>query len=379
MRTLAIETSCDDTSLSIVNNDQGVYTVEYLRAFTQLDIHRQYGGVVPELASRSHAEKIVDLIADVKQHYDLAAIDCISVTAYPGLPGALLVWKATAHTLWEWLQKPVIEVNHIMGHVFSILCGRSHEILKTPYVCLTVSGGHNDLYVVTDDQSSEIQIQTWQQETAGLHKKFMHLGMGESAQVWPYTVTKIGQTMDDTAGEVGDKVARMLGGPVPGGKWLREFAEKGTPNEDLISIRSAHAVLPPFCFSFSGIKSQVANYVDKYRQQRKDTTQDNQDNQNNSEAAIGIPDHLKSDIAYKLFQEIDESLTKQLIGAGRKYAAATIGLCGGVSANPKLRERIQQRRDVELPDAAYWSPAEFVYCTDNAAMIGVAGLIMYTY
>jgi len=185
--------------------------------------------------------------------------------------------------------------------------------------------------------------------------------------------------MDDAAGEVGDKIARMLGGPVPGGKWLREFAEKGTPNEDLISIRSAHAVLPPFCFSFSGIKSQVANYVDKYRQQRKDTTQDNQDNQNNSEAAIGIPDHLKSDIAYKLFQEIDESLTKQLIGAGRKYAAATIGLCGGVSANPKLRERIQQRRDVELPDAAYWSPAEFVYCTDNAAMIGVAGLIMYTY
>jgi N6-L-threonylcarbamoyladenine synthase len=150
VKTLAIETSCDDTALAIVAYNEGNFVVEKVLSFSQLDLHAPYGGVVPELANRSHADKIIRIIEELGGNKLKDEIDFISVTAYPGLPGALVVGMTTAHMLGKMRDKEVVEVNHIMGHVFSILPDRNEEILQTPYICMTVSGGHNDIYLVEE-------------------------------------------------------------------------------------------------------------------------------------------------------------------------------------------------------------------------------------
>ncbi len=178
MRTLAIETSCDDTSLAIVTLDDGFFAVEKILAYTQTQEHKQRGGVVPELAARSHAEKILVILDELD--IDWTSIDTISVTAYPGLPGALIVGITTAYTLGKLHNKPVVEVNHIMGHVFSVLVERSETSIELPYVCLTVSGGHNDLYLV---ENKELQEKNEVDNEKSGHTKHNHLAIGQAVRV----------------------------------------------------------------------------------------------------------------------------------------------------------------------------------------------------
>jgi N6-L-threonylcarbamoyladenine synthase len=148
-KVFAIETSCDDTSLAVVELNDGAFIVPWIQAFSQIDLHQQYGGVMPEMAYRSHAEKIVTMI-DPIIHSMANEIEAIVITARPGLPGSLIVGITAAHLLSKIRNKPIIEAHHILGHVFSVLCERRVEDIQLPYICLTASGGHNDLYLIED-------------------------------------------------------------------------------------------------------------------------------------------------------------------------------------------------------------------------------------
>ena len=223
---LAIETSCDDTSLALVSkHEEGFFAVDQLLMYSQL-AHQAHGGVVPELASRLHSEQIIGLLAQIDPN-TLKNIDAIAVTTHPGLPGALVVGKTVAATLSSWYTKPLLEVHHIHGHIFSLLLERNISDIQFPLVVLTASGGHNDIYLV--DASLEI--------------------------------TKLGQTLDDAAGECFDKVARMLGGPYPGGSRIGEQAKKsprpvkggdgGGFVHDPVSFKRIFLSKDTFDFSFS--------------------------------------------------------------------------------------------------------------------------------
>lgn len=154
-KVLAIETSCDDTSLGIISYDNGFFAVEKLVAYSQIADHQKYGGVVPEIASRLHSEKIIALLEEIGMDV-IKTVDAIAVTTHPGLPGSLVVGKTTAHFLSTYIDKPVLPINHIHGHIFSILAERNISELKLPYVVLSVSGGHNDIYLV-DVISTEVE------------------------------------------------------------------------------------------------------------------------------------------------------------------------------------------------------------------------------
>ncbi|MDR2189836.1 MAG: tRNA threonylcarbamoyladenosine biosynthesis protein Gcp [Candidatus Peribacteria bacterium] len=181
MKTLAIETSCDDTSLAIITYEGDVFVVDQLLAYSQIADHQKFGGVLPEIASRLHSEKIIAILQNIGRE-KIQEVDFISVTTHPGLPGSLVVGKAVATMLAEYFQKPLVPVNHIYGHIFSILLGRKLRDITFPMVILTASGGHNDMYLVQED----------------LH------------------IEKKGYSLDDASGEAFDKVSKMLGGPYPG-------------------------------------------------------------------------------------------------------------------------------------------------------------------
>ncbi|MBO4204084.1 hypothetical protein J5893_04665 [bacterium] len=188
MRTLAIETSCDDTSLAIISYENGgIFTVEKLIAYSQIAEHTKYGGVLPEIASRLHSEKIIALLQEIGRD-EICNVDFISCTTHPGLPGSLVVGSAVGTMLAEHFEKPFVPINHIYGHIFSILLERKLEDIELPMVILTASGGHNDIYLVERE---------------------------EEKQGHPYHITKLGATLDDASGEAFDKVSKMLGGPYP--------------------------------------------------------------------------------------------------------------------------------------------------------------------
>lgn len=356
MRTLAIETSCDDTSLALVAYADGNFVVEKLLSFSQINIHQPYGGVVPELAYRSHADKIIRLLEEFGGNTLKEQIDFISVTTHPWLPGALIVGITTGHMLGKMRKKPVVEVNHIMGHVFSILPDRHLEILKTPYICMTVSGGHNDIYLV---EEWSVDWKQWEEYTITRHKR-NHIAIWESIWVGGYKVKKIGQTLDDAAGEAFDKVARMLGGPNPGGPWIDELAKKGKA-DDRVHLSATFLSADEFNFSFSWLKSQVHYLLQKFKDQW-----------------IELDDQLKANIAFVFQEEIAHVLAKKLIQAAEYHQAKTIWLAGGVSANNRVRERVSEVlvKNYQTP-IPWWTPAKMVYCTDNAAMIGATGLVMW--
>lgn len=366
-KTLAIETSCDDTSLSIVWFDGSHFTCEQILSFSQIDIHAPYGWVVPELAYRSHADKIVRMLEEM--NIDADGIDFISVTSHPGLPWSLVVWVTTAHMLWELWSKEVIEVNHIMGHVFSVLLERSLTDIQFPYVCLTVSGGHNDIYVVDKrDQKSEIRNQKETENSKSIagtkyfsswdlqpkHKRH-HLPIWWSLQVWPYTVTKVAQTLDDAAGEVYDKVSRMLWWPYPW--WYRLDCQAAEwEQDDRVDFRINTLADKPLQFSFSGIKSQVYNLLKKFEREE-----------------VELDDQLKKNIAWKFQQVVATSLTKHAVLACKQYGAKTLGVVGWVSANSELRKKVNLANEEWLIEASVLIPTSLKYCTDNGAMIGVVG------
>ncbi len=329
-RTLAIETSCDDTSLAIVNFDGKTFHCEQMQAYSQISDHQRYWWVVPEIASRQHTEKIHAVFSSLDT--TRSAIDCISVTTEPWLPWSLLVWKAFSSTLSHLYDKPLIQVNHIHGHIFSFLLERDVSLISFPAVVLSVSWGHNDLYLVS---IKELEVD-WEHHTA-----------------WHYHIYKLWWTIDDAAWEAFDKVSRMLWGPYPGGPWIWSMASKVDA--------SPFGFNPPFLkskdllFSFSWLKSQVYYLLDQMKKNGEPIT----------ETTI-------SQIAFSFEHATAEVLCSKAIQATQIYWAETIALVWGVSANTYLRELFHKKFT-----GSFYTPTSFSYCTDNAAMIWVAWLQEY--
>lgn len=333
---LAIETSCDDTSVGIVRLEDNHFYVDALHTYTQI-IHKQYGGVVPELASRKHAEKIIAVLDHIGWDA-IQEVDAIAVTTTPGLPGSLVIGKTTAQFLGAWFKKPVLPVNHIYGHIFSVLLERDISVLQFPYVVLTASGGHNDIYVVSDS--------------------VLESDIYDVVQCGQYSLMKIWWTRDDASWECFDKVSRMLGGPYPWGAWIGQQAEKWKKN-DLVSFRHTFLDRDSYEFSFSWMKSQVHNLLEKFAREW-----------------VNVDEQMTADIAYAFQEAVVHMLGKKLLQAVQELDARTVWVVGWVSANTRLWEYIQALWKKDVWDAvAFYKPTKHIYSTDNAAMIGVVGLL----
>lgn len=313
MRVLAIETSCDETAVAVLVGDGDYVTVETSLVRSQIDIHQAYGGVVPEVAAREHLEMIMPMLLRTVRH-DGEGIDAIAVTYGPGLAPALRVGVETAKTLaWAW-KKPLVPVCHLEGHIYANWIDR--EVLPIfPVLALIVSGGHTELILMHDHGSFE----------------------------------RLGETLDDAAGEAFDKVAKMLGLPYPGGPEIAAFAQSG----DSKAFAFPRALLDrdDFMFSFSGVKTSVL-----YELRRQ-------------EARMG-DDAFRADVAASFQEAVVDVLVQKTMRAAGKYGPASIVLAGGVAANVALREQLKSAAEsvgmpLHLPD--------FKYSIDNAAMIGAAG------
>lgn len=311
---LAIETSCDETAAAVVKNGRSVVSNE---VFSQVEIHKEYGGVVPEIASRSHVEKLPLIVPwAVEQAGGRDAIDAIAVTYGPGLVGALLTGVSYAKGLAYAWNKPLIPVNHIAGHICANYI--SHPELAPPYLCLVISGGHTQLVEVKNYLEYEI----------------------------------VGQTRDDAAGEAIDKVARLLGLGYPGGPNLEKLAQQGN-NSAYVFPRSFKGETH-LDFSFSGLKTAVINML-----HRMDQTGES---------------YKREDVAASFLKTVTDTLVRNTLEAQVRSGYEKIAVCGGVSANLQVREAFQKiadERELEL-----FFP-EMRYCTDNAAMIASAGYYEY--
>lgn len=312
---LAIESSCDETAAAVVKNGREVCSNIIS---SQIDLHTLYGGVVPEIASRKHIEKINQVIsaALLEAGVTLEDITAISVTYGPGLVGALLVGVAEAKAIAYAAKKPLVGVHHIEGHVAANFI--EHKDLAPPFICLIVSGGHTHLVVVKDYGEFEI----------------------------------IGRTRDDAAGEAFDKVARAVGLGYPGGPKIDKAAKDGNPKA--IEFPRARVDGNPYDFSFSGLKSAVLNYINRAKMQGEE---------------IRVPDLAAS------FQEaVVDALAVRGIEAAKEYGYGKLAIAGGVASNQALRKRLEE--DCKKNGIEFYYPSP-VYCTDNAAMIGVAGYYEY--
>ncbi len=342
MRTLAIETSCDDTSVGIVHFDWQFFGVEVLLAYSQIQDHQQYGGVVPEIASRLHSDKIIEVIRNIWLD-KIKDVDFVSVTTHPWLPGSLVVGKTVGSLLSSYFTKPLVQVNHIYGHLFSLFLERKISDIQFPLVVLTASGWHNDIYIVNNDTLEMIDDKL------------------ERREFWWYSIARVWYTLDDAAGECFDKVARMLGGPYPGGQRIFEHALKGKHNPDL-KFKRIFLSKENFEFSFSWMKSQMSFLL-------KDL----------EKKWIELTENLICDIAYEFQEAVVEVMVKKLVRAGIGFGAKTLWLAWGVSCNDRLRDYLQQYTQEKFPDALCVRPTKKVYSTDNAAMIGLAGILEYTH
>lgn len=315
IRILAIETSCDETAAAVVENGRRVLSNVIS---SQIEIHRLYGGVVPEIASRNHMEKINQVISQALEEANvtLDCIDAVGVTYGPGLVGALLVGVAEAKAISYARGLPLVGVHHIEGHVSANYI--EHPDLAPPFLCLIVSGGHTNLVIVED--YGEFRI--------------------------------LGGTRDDAAGEAFDKVARAIGLRYPGGPEIDRLSREGDPQA--ISFPRAKIEDAPYDFSFSGVKSSVLNYINQRKMQ-----------------GLEIP---KADLAASFQQSVVMALTERAMRAAEEFQINRVAIAGGVAANEGLRRAMGeacQERNIRL---YYPSP---VYCTDNAAMIGVAAYYEY--
>ena len=308
MYVLGIETSCDETAVAIYHAAHGLISHNL---YSQINTHRDYGGVVPELASRDHIRKLVPLIKQTLKDGQLSAsaINGIAYTAGPGLMGALLVGAATARSLaWTW-NIPAIAVHHMEGHLLAPMLEASPPAF--PFVALLISGGHTLLIAVK--------------------------GIGD------YQL--LGESLDDAAGEAFDKTAKLLNLPYPGGPKLAELAEHGKPR---FNFPRPMTDRPGLDFSFSGLKTATLLAV----QNHVETAQD------------------KADIAYAFQQAIAETLTIKCQRALQQTGLNSLVVAGGVSANLEIRRQLQQMADLRGANV-YFPRAEF--CTDNGAMIAYAG------
>ena len=357
IKTLAIETSCDDTSVGIVAFDSSVFTVDALLAYSQIDDHQKYGGVVPELASRLHFDKIIEVIKNIG--FDkIPDVDFISVTVHPWLPWSLVVGKAIATLLSAYFTKPLVHVNHIYWHLFSLLLERNVSEIQFPLVVLTASGGHNDIYYVDSLKPEALSLKPALIED---HPWIIYHNFG-----W-YRIAKIGYTLDDAAGECFDKVARMLGGPYPGWQRISEKALQWKPNSD-VEFKRIFLSKDGFEFSFSWMKSQVSFLLKQLTEHWTLKIED---------WKLEIPEELICDIAYEFQEAVVEVMIKKLVRAGIAFDAKTLWLAGGVSCNDRLREYLNEYWKLKIENWKFLRPMKKVYSMDNAAMIWLAGILDY--
>lgn len=312
---LAIESSCDETAASVVKNGREVLSNVIS---SQIDLHTQFGGVVPEIASRKHIEKINQVITQALEDakVTLEDITAIGVTYGPGLVGALLVGVAEAKAVAYAANKPLVGVHHIEGHVSANYI--ENLDLEPPFVCLIVSGGHTHLVIVKDYGEFEI----------------------------------IGRTRDDAAGEAFDKVARAVGLGYPGGPKIDKTAKEGNPHA--VEFPRAKVEGSPYDFSFSGLKSAVLNYINKAKMTGEE---------------IHVPDLVAS------FQNaVVEALVSRTVLAAKEYGYDKLAIAGGVASNSALRAAMEAA--CEEAGIRFYHPSP-IFCTDNAAMIGVAAYYEY--
>ena len=309
---LAIESSCDETSVSIIKDGHDEIATVVL---TQIDIHKLFGGVVPEVASRHHIENITIVIEEClrKANMTIDEMDAIAVTYGPGLIGSLLIGVQAAKTLAYLYQKPLVPVHHIAGHIYA---NNLVEKMQFPLIALVVSGGHTELIYMKE----------------------------------AYSFEKIGGTLDDAVGEAYDKVARVIGLPYPGGPAVDKLAHQGKDTYELPLPLDDET----YDFSFSGLKSAVIN-LSHNEQQRGNEIR-------------------KEDLACSFQNRVVEILTKKTIRALQEYGVDRLIVAGGVAANQGLRERLQKLCEEEK---IHLIIPPMKYCTDNAAMIGAAGYFAY--
>ena len=312
---LAIESSCDETASAVVKNGREVLSNVIS---SQIALHTLYGGVVPEIASRKHIEKINEVIQEALDQagVKLSEIDAIGVTYGPGLVGALLVGVAEAKAVSYAAGIPLVGVHHIEGHISAnyIAC----KELEPPFICLVVSGGHTHLVVVRDYGKYEI----------------------------------IGKTRDDAAGEAFDKVARAIGLAYPGGPKIDRLAKEGNP--DAIHFPRAKVEDAPYDFSFSGVKSAVLNYLNGCHMKGEPV--------------------VEADVAASFQKAVCDVLVEHAVQAVKDYGISKLALAGGVASSSALREAMKAACEKEGVSFYYPSP---ILCTDNAAMIGAAAYYEY--
>ena len=312
---LAIESSCDETAAAVVRNGREVLSNIIS---SQIALHTLYGGVVPEIASRKHIEKINQVIEAALSEAGVALedIDAVGVTYGPGLVGALLVGVAETKAIAYAAKKPLIGVHHIEGHIAANYI--EHKELEPPFLCLVVSGGHTHLVQVEDYGSFTI----------------------------------IGRTRDDAAGEAFDKVARAVGLGYPGGPKIDKAAREG--NAEAIMFPKARVGDSLYDFSFSGVKSAVLNYINGCQMKGLNWNQ--------------------ADVAASFQKAVTDVLVENAMRAIREYKAEKFAIAGGVAANSALRSAMTEACEERNVRFYYPSP---VYCTDNAAMIGAAAYYEY--
>ena len=311
---LAIESSCDETAAAVIKNGR---TVLSNVINSQIEIHKRYGGVVPEIASRCHTEAIGTVVDEALKTAGVTLNDltAIAVTYGPGLVGALLVGVSFAKALSMATKLPLIAVHHIRGHITANFI--AHPELEPPFVCLVASGGHSHIVHVKDYTEFEV----------------------------------LGRTCDDAAGEAYDKVARVLGLGYPGGPLIDKLAREGNPE----AVHLPRVTMDnPYDFSFSGVKTAVINYLHKLEQ--------------NGES------YNKADIAASFQQAVVEVLTAHTFQAAKTVGAKKIALAGGVASNSALRASFEAAAKKQKMEFFVPPP---VLCTDNAAMIGCAAHFAY--
>lgn len=315
VKILAIESSCDETAAAVVVNGREVRSNVIS---SQIALHTLYGGVVPEIASRKHIEKINQVITQALEDADttLEEIDAIGVTYGPGLVGALLVGVAEAKAIAYAAKKPLVGVHHIEGHICANYI--ENKELEPPFLCLVASGGHTHLVKVADYGKYEI----------------------------------IGRTRDDAAGEAFDKVARAIGLGYPGGPKIEKKAKEG--NDKAIVFPKAKVAENPYDFSFSGLKSAVLNYINGCKMKQQEINE--------------------ADIAASFQKAVIDVLVEHAVHAAKEYRIDKFAIAGGVASNQTLREAMEKackERGIQ-----FYHPS-LIFCTDNAAMIGSAAYYEY--
>tara|TARA_B100001142_G_scaffold8420_1_gene8268 strand:- start:464 stop:1468 length:1005 start_codon:yes stop_codon:yes gene_type:complete len=311
MKTLGIETSCDETAIAIYDSNKGIIGESI---YSQMKMHAEYGGVVPELASRDHCLKIIDVLKDALGDYQLSDIDQIAYTSGPGLLGALLIGESFAQGLSSALQVPLIPINHLEGHLMSPMM--EFPEISMPFICLLVSGGHSMIVDVKAKGDYEI----------------------------------IGQSQDDAVGEAFDKVGKLLGVPYPGGPHIEKLALNGNPKAYDFPRPMIHS--DNLDMSLSGLKTAVLYTVQKIEE---------------------INNHIKADIAASFQKAVTDVLIAKIKKTINQTSRSDVIIAGGVAANKYIRKEFKELENT-LNIKVYYP--DLKYCGDNAAMIAFVGSMM---